>query len=81
MNMSDRIGKTLKVFYQDHHGLHTDPEEAISSSCLNWVLGEVVAEDQEWIRVCHGQADVGGEFEEWEVDSVRVADIVKVEER
>ena len=43
-------------------------------------MGEVVAEDEEWIRLVHSKNDVEGTNETWDVDSIRKADITRIEE-
>ena len=74
----DRI---IKLTYQDHNsGAVTLAEAHEPPSCLCSIIGEVVYEDRDWIRICHEHIDIGGEVEEYSVTAIRKADVTRLQE-
>ena len=73
------VARIVQIHYQDHHSQNAAPEDAAEqSTCLNMVYGEVVYEDDEWVKVCHEKTDIDGSTEQWCVTAIRQADVTGV---
>jgi len=71
----------VKIWFYDHHDLTIRKEENDQAPrCINVAIGEVIFEDQEWLRLRHGITDLEGPSEEWEIHAIRKKDIVRIED-
>jgi len=74
------LTRTVKVWFRDHNDLTIREEENASPpQCVNVALGEVVFEDDNWLRLRHAINDLEGESEDWQIHAVCKKDIIKVE--
>ena len=70
----------VKIWFYDHHDLTIRKEENDQAPrCINVAIGEVIFEDQEWLRLRHGITDLEGPSEEWEIHAIRRKDVIKIQ--
>ena len=75
------MSRIVKLYYQDHNADTVAPAKALEPpSCLCSAVGEVVYEDDQWIRLCHERSDIDGKDEELAVTAIRKADVTAIEE-
>ena len=73
--------RIVKIHYQDHHTETIALAQASEQpSCLCSAIGEVIYEDDQWIRLCHGRNGIDEKDEDLEVIAVRKADVTTIQE-
>jgi hypothetical protein len=70
----------MKVWFHDHHDQTIEKDDSEVPRCVNVAVGEVVYEDENWIRLRHAINDLDGDAEEWEIHAVLKKDIIRIEE-
>lgn len=73
--------RIVRLWYEDHHADTVAPAKAYDiPSCVCSAIGEVVYEDDQWIRLCHERSDIDGKDEELAVTAIRKADVTAIQE-
>ena len=72
------IGKIYDIMYHDHHTMQLSPMQVleVEPKCINRDIGELVYQDNDWVRIEWSITDMGGDNEIHETCNIRRVDIV-----